>query len=64
VSIGRDPDPTAARFGEMVTLIGAEIGIDAFAAAANSTGREVLKPSWLRFPPHLQCHLTATSIPR
>jgi alanine racemase len=36
------PDPTAARYGEMVTLIGAEVGIDELAAASKSTGREVL----------------------
>jgi alanine racemase len=36
------PDPTAARLGQMVTLIGPEIGIDEFAAAVKSTGREVL----------------------
>jgi len=42
-------DPTAARFGEMVTLIGAEIGIDEFAAAAKSTGREVLSHFGSRF---------------
>jgi alanine racemase len=36
------PDPTAARLGEMVTLIGPEIGIDDLAAAAKLNGREVL----------------------
>ena len=36
------PDPTAARYGEMVTLIGGEISIDDVAAATRSTGREVL----------------------
>jgi alanine racemase len=36
------PDPTAARYGQMVTLIGGEIGIDDVATAVKSTGREVL----------------------
>jgi alanine racemase len=36
------PDRTAARYGEMVTLIGSEIGIDDLAAATKSTAREVL----------------------
>jgi alanine racemase len=35
-------DPTAARFGAMVTLIGAELGISDLAAAAKTTGAEVL----------------------
>jgi alanine racemase len=43
------PDPTAARIGQMVTLIGSEISIDEFAAAANSTGREVLTRLGSRF---------------
>ena len=43
------PDPTAARLGQMVTLIGPEIGIDEFAAAAKSTGREVLSHLGSRF---------------
>ena len=43
------PDPTAARLGQMVTLIGPEIGIDEFAAAAKSTGREVLSHLGYRF---------------
>jgi alanine racemase len=43
------PDPTVARYGEMVTLIGAEIGIDDLAAAAKSTGREVLSHLGRRF---------------
>ena len=43
------PDPTAARFGEMVTLIGTELGIDDLAAAAESTGREVLSHLGHRF---------------
>jgi alanine racemase len=42
-------DPTAARLGQMVTLIGPEIGIDEFAAAAKSTGREVLSHLGSRF---------------
>jgi hypothetical protein len=33
---------SAARLGQMITLIGPEIGIDEFAAAVKSTGREVL----------------------
>src|SRR5258708_30265161 len=45
------PDPTAARYGEMVTLIGGEIGIDDFAAAIRSTGREVLNQLGSRFHP-------------
>jgi alanine racemase len=43
------PDPAAARYGEMVTLIGGEIGIDDLAAAAKSTGREVLSQLGRRF---------------
>jgi alanine racemase len=35
-------DPTAARRGKMVTLIGPEISIDDLAAASKSTGRELL----------------------
>jgi len=35
-------DPTAARRGKMVTLIGQEISIDDLAAASKSTGRELL----------------------
>ena len=42
-------DPTAARFGEMVTLIGSEISIDDLAAASKSTGREVLSHLGYRF---------------
>lgn len=42
-------DPTAARVGQMVTLIGPEIGIDEFATAAKSTGREVLSQLGSRF---------------
>src|SRR6516162_3130627 len=33
------PDPTAARYGNMVTLIGGEIGIDDVASATGSTGK-------------------------
>ena len=43
------PDSTAARYGEMVTLIGGEIGIDDVAAATRSTGREVLSHLGNRF---------------
>ena len=43
------PDPTAARYGEMVTLIGGEIGIDDVAAATRSTGRGVLTHLRSRF---------------
>jgi alanine racemase len=43
------PDPTAARYGEMVTLIGGAIGIDEVAAAIRSTGREVLSQLGSRF---------------
>jgi alanine racemase len=43
------PDPTVARYGEMATLIGAEVGIDDLAAAANSPGREVLSHLGRRF---------------
>jgi alanine racemase len=43
------PDPTAARLGQMVTLIGAEIGIDELAAATKSTGHEVLSHFGSRF---------------
>jgi alanine racemase len=38
-------DPTAARLGQMVTLIGPEIGID----SAKSNGREVLSHLGVRF---------------
>jgi alanine racemase len=43
------PDPAAARFGEMVTLIGQDIGIDNLAAAAKSSAREVLSHLGHRF---------------
>jgi alanine racemase len=43
------PDPTAARYGEMVTLIGGAIGIDEVAAAIRSTAREVLSQLGSRF---------------
>ena len=47
-------DPTAARFGEMATLIGPEISIDDLAAAGKSTCREVLSHLGRRF--HRICH--------
>jgi alanine racemase len=40
---------SAARLGQMITLIGPEIGIDEFAAAVKSTGREVLSHLGSRF---------------
>ena len=43
------PDKSAARTGELVTLIGGEIGVDDLAAAAKSTGREVLARLGNRF---------------
>jgi alanine racemase len=43
------PDKSAARPGEMVTLIGAEIGVDDLAATVKSTGREVLARLGHRF---------------
>jgi alanine racemase len=43
------PDPAAARYGEMVTLIGAQVGIDELAAATRSTGREILSGLGHRF---------------
>jgi alanine racemase len=43
------PDPAAARFGAMVTLIGQDISIDNLAAAAKSTAREVLSLLGHRF---------------
>jgi alanine racemase len=43
------PDKSAARPGEMATLIGAEIGVDDLAAAVKSTGREVLTRLGHRF---------------
>jgi alanine racemase len=43
------PEPAAARYGEMVTLIGAEVGIDDIAAATKSSGREVLSGLGHRF---------------
>jgi alanine racemase len=42
-------NPTAARYGEMATLIGAEIGIDELAAGAKLSGREVLSQLGRRF---------------
>jgi alanine racemase len=43
------PDKSAARAGEMVTLIGAEIGVEDLAAGAKSSGREVLTRLGRRF---------------
>jgi alanine racemase len=43
------PDSAAARYGEMVTLIGAGIDIDDVAAANRSTAREVISPLGHRF---------------
>jgi alanine racemase len=43
------PDPTAARYGEMVTLVGQHVGIDELAAASKSTGGEVLSGLGNRF---------------
>jgi alanine racemase len=43
------PDPALARYGAMVTLIGAQIGIDELAAATRSTGAEVLSALGQRF---------------
>ena len=43
------PNPAAARFGEMVTLIGQEISIDDLAVATKSTAREVLSHLGHRF---------------
>ena len=42
-------DPKAARFGAMVTLIGAELGIGDLAAAAKSTAAELLSHLGHRF---------------
>jgi alanine racemase len=49
IDVSNLPDPTAARYGEMVTLIGGEINIDDVAAATRSTGREVLSHLGSRF---------------
>jgi alanine racemase len=43
------PDKSAARPGEMATLIGAEIGVDDLAAAVKTTGREILTRLGHRF---------------
>ena len=43
------PDQSAARPGEMATLIGAEIGPDELAAAVTSSGREILARLGHRF---------------
>ena len=42
IDITELPDPRMARRGEMVTLIGADISLDDFAACAQSTASEVL----------------------
>jgi alanine racemase len=44
-----DADPAAAQLGAMVTLIGAEIGINELAAAAKSTGSRLLSRLGRRF---------------
>ena len=49
-------DPTAARHGKMVTLVGPQISIDDLAAAGKSTGREVLSHLGRRF--HRIYHVT------
>jgi alanine racemase len=49
-------DPTAARHGKMVTLIGPEISIDDLATASKSTGRELLSHLGHRF--HRIYHVT------
>ena len=43
------PDPAIARYGEMVTLIGTEFGVDDIAAAAISSASEVLSHLGRRF---------------
>ena len=43
------PNPTAARYGEMVTLIGAQLPIDDLAGAARLSGREVFSHLGRRF---------------
>ena len=43
------PDPTVARLGQRVTLLGPGMSLDEFAAAAKSTGREVLSHLGSRF---------------
>jgi alanine racemase len=43
------PDPAAARYGEMVTIIGAGFGIDDLSAGAKMTGRDVLGQFGSRF---------------
>jgi len=43
------PDDAAARYGELVTLIGAGIGIDDLAAGADTTGCEILSRLGSRF---------------
>jgi alanine racemase len=49
-------DPTAARHGNMVTLVGPEISIDDLAAASKSTSRELLSHLGRRF--HRIYHVT------
>jgi len=49
-------DPSAARRGKMVTLIGPEITIDDLAMAGKSTGRELLSHLGRRF--HRVYHVT------
>jgi alanine racemase len=44
-----DADPAAARLGAMVTLLGSELGISELAAAAGSTGPQVLGRLGQRF---------------
>jgi alanine racemase len=43
------PDPAAARYGELATIIGAGLGIDDVAAGAKMTGRDVLIGLGCRF---------------
>ncbi len=43
------PDPAGARHGELVTLIGVQVGIDEIAAAVGLPGREVLSSLGHRF---------------
>jgi len=43
------PDPAAARYGEMVTLIGAQVGIDDLAAATKTSAAELLSGLGHRF---------------
>jgi alanine racemase len=43
------PDPAAARYGELATIIGAGLGIDDVAAGARMAGRDVLIGLGCRF---------------